>query len=324
MRACSERGLGGLRFCLVKDTGKYRGTQYFAVAPEAKVPRFMCGDGLDYHTGGPNIFHLASPDLERIRELGGSLPKVADIFANLFVQLENCYLREDMPDAYFAYGYRAGYYNKQKQLGLTDLLIRSDAAEQLLACHAIAKDQISPVYVTEDLVPGYLLKKSDEKPFPVEAALASRFEAYRDLSSRDRPRNAVTEKEALGILRSAKRRRKDDFRSALPKKQRELLVGTEYEPLIPYYSVCESGCLSDEYDLLSCLESPALTREAVEDLEKEELKNFTADGIVIALAPDGDKVMLTASKEVIRLDHEGPGIIGHWNSLAEFIAEETT
>lgn len=37
--------------------------------------------------------------------------------------------------------------------------------------------------------------------------------------------------------------------------------------------------------------------------------------------PDGDKVMLITSNEVIRISHEAPEIIGQWASLADFFSE---
>ena len=319
LRAGREIEPGGLRSCWLQDVGKYAGTQYFAIAPEKRVPRLLCGEWLSYKVSDGEQLRVL-PIYERIQQLGGHLPRLARIFTDLHISLDTCYLREDMPDAAFAYGYLRP---DPSFAGENDILIRADAAEALLARRAIASDQITPVYVAELPIPGYSLRDTEEKPFPPEDVLAARAEACRALVEKNRPRRAVAEKDALRILRNAGRRRKEDFRRAMPKKQREALAGSRHAPLVPYYSICEGGYLSDEYRLLSYPESLAANEETAAALAKEETKDFSAEGIVIASCPDGDKVLLTASGEVVRISHEFPEIVGTWRSLADFMADVT-
>ena len=139
--------------------------------------------------------------------------------------------------------------------------------------------------------------------------------------SKNRPQRIITEKDAIKALKYAKKNRKEDFRSPLPKKQRELLAETEYAALEPYYAICEAGYLSDEYRLLSYKDSLAESKAFEENIAKEENIEFSANGIIVAVCPDGDKVLLTASNEVYRISNEVPEIIGQWSSLACFIAE---
>ena len=55
-------------------------------------------------------------------------------------------------------------------------------------------------------------------------------------------------------------------------KQRECLRGTEYEPLMDFYAICNGGWLNDEFRLLSYEESQSDTKEFLADMQKEETK----------------------------------------------------
>ena len=303
-----------MRYCWLKDVGRFRGIQYFAVAPKDRVPRIMCDRNLAYSV--PNTAMLkALPINKKIQELGGSLPKIAKIFTTLDIELDSCYLQKDMPDTFFAYG----YLNQTNSfVGKNEILLRRDAVEQLILSKVLTEKQICPVYISDSPVPGYSFEEMVEKPFPADVILNKRLTDYRELVSKNRPQRTVTEKDAVKALRYAKKNRKEDFRSTLPKKQREFLAETEYAALEPYYAVCEAGYLSDEYRLLSYNESLAESKDFKEDMVKEETIDFSVDGIIIAICPDGDRVMLASSNEVYRISHEVPVIIGQWSSLACF------
>ena len=309
--------LSGLRYLWLRDVGKYQGPQYFIAAPEQRIPRVLCSKSFDYRDVKPE--HLPSyPIYNNIEQLGGMLPRIAQIFSTLDIRLQNCYLQEDMPDASFADGHTGEYRLVSDR---SDMLIRRDAAEQLLACKALMPNQLNPVCIVPEPIPGFLLLPTTEKPFPPSDVLDSRIEEYLQLIQANRPRRIVTEKDALRILKRAKKERTEDFKKVLPQKKRDLLVNTAYEPLIPYYAVCESGYLSDEYRLLSHSESLTTTVKFLEDMAKEETKDIDPDGIVIAICPDGDHVMLTPTGEVIRISHEVPEITEQWGSLELFIAD---
>lgn len=316
LNTCVEKQFSGLKYCWLRDIGKYKGTQYFAIIPEVRVPRMMYSRDFSYSVWNINQLKL-SPKYKKIQKLGGNLPKLAHIFTQLEVQTESCYLQEDMPDAFFAYGYYNSFFTCHG-----DILIRRDAVEELISCKVLSEKQIRPVYLADRIVPGYHLKKTQDMSFPDVDVLEHRMADYQNLVTQNRPERRITEKDALQILRNAKKQRKEDFHGAMPQKQRELLTGTVYADLIPYYSICESGYLSNEYRLLSYQESLDTTRDVSAYLEKEEMKIFSEKGIVFAVCANGDYVMLTKSNEVIRISHEEPVIIGQWSSLAHFIAEE--
>ena len=325
LTACAENGLDGLRYCWLRDVGKYRGTQYFTLAPEPRVPRMMCADNLSYKVKSAAELK-ASPVYPKILDLGGALLKLTELFTELHINAETCYLQEDMPDAFFAYGYHTtiGLHLNGKPFTISHdggVLLRRDAAEKLIASGVLTRRQLRPVLIADRPIPGYELVQCSEKPFPDKAILAERLAAFRELIRRDRPERVITEQDALKRLRSAKRRRKEDFQSALPKQQREQLLGTSREALIPYYAICAGGYLSNEYRLLGCEESLSATETFSAEMGKEETKPFLIEGFVLALCPDGDHVLLSPSGEVLRISHEVPEIIGHWKNLAWFIAE---
>lgn len=317
LKECDDKNLKGMRCCWLKDVGRYRGTQYFAIAPKARVPRIMCDRDYSYKVHDTAMIK-ALPIYKRIQELGGSLPRVAEIFTTLDIKLDSCFLKKDMPDTYFAYGYLSPTYS---YISKNEILLRRDAVEILISCKVLTERQLCPVYISDNPIPGYSLEETVEKPFPAEDILEKRLADYHELVNKNRPQRTITEKDAIKALKYAKKNRKEDFSRALPKKQRELLAETGYAALGPYYAICEAGYLNDEYRLLSYKESLAESQYFREDMAKEETKCFSTDGIIIAVCPDGDKIMLMASDEVYRISHEVPEIIGQWSSLACFIAE---
>ena len=133
--------------------------------------------------------------------------------------------------------------------------------------------------------------------------------------------NNVKEKEALKFLRKTKTERKEDFNKRLTKKIAEAITDPLYCSILPYYLVCDGGLLSDEYSFLSYADSLKATEEFFEDLEKEELLEAKPDGVVIATCADGDSVLLTGDKKVIRFSHEAPDIISEWQGIAKFFVE---
>lgn len=283
------------------------------------MKNILCDKGLLYVTKRLERVKKL-PIYHTIQALGGKLPRIAEIFSDLRIELENCYLQKDMPDAPFAYGYLGQTFSRT---GENDILIRADVVDKLLNKKVLSKKQIQPVHIAEDPVPGYIMLETEEKPFPAAEVLDSRMALYRKLINTSRPKRIVTEKETLKILRHAKNQRGEDFQKAMPKRRRDLLAGTPYEALMPYYAICESAYISDEFRLLSYQESLEQTREFADCMVKEETKQIQAEGIVIAVCPDGDSVLMTPEKEVLRISHEEPKIISQWSSLEMFFAEET-
>ncbi len=318
--ACLARGLNGLRYCWARDIGKYSGMQYFAIVPQERVPQIMHDASLSYEKQHIDLMK-SSPIYNRIQTLGGKLPAVMKVFTTLKIHLINCYLQKDMPDAYFAYGYQEETFSSHQEY---DILIRSDALQQLQESKVLTKSQVSPVFIAEQPIPGYIVQSTMEKPFPSSDVLESRLESCRSLQQANRPKRIVTQKDALRIFEYAKKQRAEECQKGPMKKHRECLRGTEDEPLMDYYAICNGGWLNDEFRLLSYEESQSDTKEFLADMQKEETKSFAVNGIVFAKCVDGDHIVLSPTKEVMQIDHEGPGILGQWSSLEAFFEDKTT
>ena len=140
------------------------------------------------------------------------------------------------------------------------------------------------------------------------------FAQFEDLKENPRPVRLVSEKDALRLLRAAKKDRKEDFTKGLTR-----LVSDS--PLLPYWKVAGSGYLSDEYELLSPDRSEARTAEFHAAMAAEELLEVKPVGTVIAVCPDGDNCLLTHAGTVERWSHEAPEITESWPTLPQFITD---
>lgn len=316
-RACDEKGIKGLRYCWLRDVGKYRGVQYFAVAPDTRIPRMLCDRSLSYEVEDASQLRNL-PIYISIQSLGGKLPRVAEVFTKLDITLPKVYLKEDMPDTDFAYGYLGQTFH---YAGKNDILIRGRIVKELISAKVLKASQVQSVLIADNPLPGFQLMKTEEKPFPSEKALRVRMEEYAELMGSSRPTRVATEKAALQALRNARKQRKEDFNRGMSPKQRELLTETEYAALAPYYAVCDGGFLNDEYRLFSYRESIAASQEFAQEMDKEELQNRPPRGTVIAGCADGDRVILTQSNQVLRVSHETPEVVGQWNRLPDFFLE---
>lgn len=303
MDACIANNFNDLRFCWLRDVGRYAGTQYFAVLPEKRVEQVMGDFNYGWKSSSSALMKL-KPMYKTMVKLGGKLPKLAEVFGGLTISLPNSYLRADLPNANFAYAYVSQHF-----LLKNDLLIRKEAAEKLIACGALHEDQLEPVCVCDAPISGYTVKKTAEKPFPTDAVLAERMDEYKSYISKEHPPRTISEKEAVKLFKITKTERPEDFEKPLPKKRRDELTDTEFAPLIPYYSVCGSGYLSDEFRLLDISEAKD---------ETARLNELGIDGTAIVECGDTDMVLLTPNGNVVQIERDEPEIINSWDSLAAF------
>ena len=300
---CLKSGLEGLEFCWLRDKGKYQVEQYFEVFGTRRVPRMA----VDFDI----------KDKKNIQAAGGMLPKIAEVFHELqMVDLPDCYLASDLPQGGIAYAYIPTTFSCS---GRYTILIHRDAAKQMVEQKAVPPTALRPVQVVGEVPGGYTLVETSPVPRPRQDFLDAMLAEYETLKNSPRPIRQVTGKDALKILRLAKKERKDDFRKALPKAKKEALADTAYAPLMPYYSVANGGFLSDEYQLLSCDEAVAENEEFHRALAAEELADKPI-GVVIGKCADGDAILLCGS-DVIRFGHEAPETTAKWPSLHQFIVD---
>jgi len=327
---CLRHQIPGIRFCWSKDVGRYASGQYFLLYADTSLP-YVAGDGhlrysdqlhwtatgLDYSRDNHILHGKGSPLYTCLEKLGGYLPRLAEIFANLKYSLPTYYPASELPEEGFAHLlYRVNGYQRDV------FLVHRKTAEILMEEKVLRREQLFPVLLYDEEVPaGYT--ESEMKPMlrPSDEYIEEKFREYESFRLKERPRHVSTEKQALTELRRAKRDRKEDFVKPLKKEIAETLIGTAYEPMIPFYRISDGGSISDEYTLYPYAESLTETAVFHAAMEKEELLDEKPQGIVIAGCADGDKVLLKPDGTVYRMSHEVPEIYEDWQTLPQFIAD---
>ena len=306
-KACQKNNITDVDFCWVQDKGKYEAEQYFYIFPQKSIPRIIYDKKLN------------KKRTDKIKELGGYLPKIASVFHQLqHIGLQDCYLKEDMPAGGIAYVYCPSAYDFS---GRRKILIHKDTAETLIKEKALSWANLTPACVVDECPKGYLLDETEVAPTPTKEYFENSFKEYEKLKAKNRPQYVVKEKEALKLLRKNKSERKADYNKRLSKNNIEKISDSIYRFILPYYMVSDGCVLSDEYELLSYGDSLRITEEFFENLEKEELLITKPNGIIISTCADGDYVLVTENEKVLRFSHEEPEIISEWKSVAEFIVE---
>ena len=165
------------------------------------------------------------------------------------------------------------------------------------------------------------MKRTREIERPTSQFMNVMLVEYEKLKNTVRPIRMVSEKDALKMLRLAKKERKEDFQKALSKSKMEMLQSTDYDVLIPYYRVADGCFLSDEYEFLSAMKAMKDNEEFQERLSKEELLDTKPEGVVIGRCPDGDIILLCNDGKVARFSHEEPIAVEQWPTLAQFFVD---
>ena len=200
-------------------------------------------------------------------------------------------------------------------------LIHKDFAQTLLQEKAISESDLTPAMIVKELPDGYTLTRTVMPDRPIASCLQKSIAEYEKLKNTERPLRMISEKDALKLLRLAKKERKEDFKKAFPKAKSDNLAQTRYAPVLPYYLIANGGYLSDEYELLPYDIATEENKLFAQELLTEELLDAKPDGIVIAKCPDGDKILLCTDGKVIRFSHEQPVATEEWVSLAQFVAD---
>ena len=305
--ACVRHGITDVDFCWARDKGKYQAEQYFHLYCNKQIPTIAEGR------------NITIEDRDKIDALGGYLPKIADIFYKLqLIDLQECYIESDVPNCNIALAYCPKTFT---YCGRNKFLIHKDFAQKLLQEKAISQSDLTPAVVVKELPSGYTLSHTVMPDRPIASCMQKSIAEYEKLKSTERPLRLISEKDAVKLLRLAKKERKEDFKKALPKAKFDGIAETSYAPVLPYYMIANGGYLSDEYELLSYDIATEENMLFTEELLTEELLEIKPDGIVIAKCPDGDKVLLCTDGKVIRFSHEEPVATEEWVSLAQFIAD---
>ena len=305
--ACIRHGITDVDFCWAKDKGKYQAEQYFHLYSNKQVPTIAEGRNLTIEDRG------------KIDALGGYLPKIADIFYKLQLnELQDCYIEADIPNSNIALAYCPKTFS---YCGKNKFLIHKNFAQTLLQEKAISQSDLMLAMVVKELPSGYTLSRTVMPDRPAASCLQKSIAEYEKLKNTERPLRLISEKDALKLLKLAKKERKEDFKKAFPKAKAVDIAETRYAPVLPYYLIANGGYLSDEYELLSYDIATEENKLFTQELLSEEMLEAKPDGIVIAKSPDGDKILLCSDGKVIRFSHEQPVAIEEWVSLAQFVAD---
>ena len=260
------------------------------------------------------------------------MPALAEVI-HKFQQicLPECYLRSDLPEGGIVQTYVVGKLSMDSSrdcsarevtyVERSRLLIHKDTAEMLLREKALSTAALRPAPVIDTLPSGYVWQDGSPVPRPTIAFREKLLVEYDQLSTAPRPIRTVSEKDAVKMLHSVKKERKNDFTKPLSRTKATELAGTAYAPMTAYYLVANGGYLSSEYELLPHARSVEESAAFFRTLSSEELLTKTPDGIVIAKCPDGDAVLLCEKGVVLRFSHEAPEVLDQWPSLPQFIAD---
>lgn len=297
---CMERNIP-CDFFWLEDRGKWDGTQYFCLLPTQTVPRAAVSGYRHREENDPAMFE----------QLGGMVPKVMALCYDVWhLDLPQVFRRADLPET----GIVCAYLSKHGNLIPPTILIHRDTAELLIREKALSWKHLAPVPVVEEFPAGYRVRETEPQPRPTSDYIEMGMARYEALKANPRPVRLVTEKDALKLLRAAKKERREDFTKGLTKLEMDT-------PMLPYWKVTGGGYLSDEYELLSPLTAGPRTVEFLMAMEQEELLEQKPRGTVIAVCPDGDRCLLTPAGTVERWSHEAPEVIEAWPTLAQFIAD---
>ena len=307
---CLKHDIDDVEFCWVQDKGKYAAEQYFLLYSNKMIPHILSDKGIE------------QDGMDRMIAAGGYLPKIGSIFHTMQqINLQMCYLAEDMPTGGIAYAY---YAPPNTFIGGYKILIHKDIAQILLQEKALPPNALRPAPVVEKIPDGYVLQETREKERPTLEYIAHMLTEYEKLASTQRPVYMISEKDALKLLRNGKKERKSDFQKALPKSCDVGLTDQRYLPLESYYRVANGGLLSDEYQLLPFDQAQEQTLSFAEQMALEELLEKKPNGVVFAKCPDGDYILLGTDGSVIRFSHEVPEVIDQWPTLAQFLSHAIT
>lgn len=288
-------------FFWLEDRGKWHGTQYFCILPTRTVPRAAFSGYRHREENDPAMFE----------HLGGMLPRVMELCYDVWnVDLPQVFRRADLPET----GIACAYLSKPGSMIPPTILIHADTAELLIREKALSRKHLMSVPIVEEFPAGYLVRETTPQLWPTEDYIAKGMARFEALKADPRPVRLVPEKEALKLLRTAKKDRKGDFTKGLTRLE-------SASPLLPYWKIAGSGYLSDEYELLSPAASEIRTAEFHAAMAKEELLEKLPEGVIFATCPDGDCVLLTPEGKVERRSHEGPESIELWSTLAQFFAD---
>ena len=265
----------------------------------------------DYKPHGPDSYIQ-----KELAKLGEKFPHFADICYKFAIHLPFYYPEREMPEEGIIHAICEQGSGSHKML-----LVHKKTAGILLREKLITQKMLSPEMLYTEVPDGYKEVPLETYPVKSQEFIDKQYAAYEEFIKKPRPKHKPTEKQALSMLRKAKRDNKDDYGKQMKKAVAEGLAQAPYAPLMPYYLVADGGRINSEYTFLSDAEAQKETAEFVSDMEKEELMDERFEGIVFAKGADGDRVILAPDGVPSRIGHDSLEAIDTWDDLAMFFSD---
>jgi hypothetical protein len=345
-----QHHLTGVDFVWVKDIGKYKAPQWFI-----PVPSNPLGRGVDHPWYKPPMLDRVQDfltrdvnwrmgkwrfDVNELQRLGTIPQPFRDVFElfllsksknphtsdSLTIMSNKRYLREFLPSSDFAYIW------DDSQQEMRRLCLSARARAIFLAEGVIRPDELDPIQIIEELPPGCRqldgignMPPSCYTPEQVASLKAQLAEDWQKHAVTEKPLRSIKLKEALSLIRSAKRSRADDFTKAAKAAVLSNLPFALPDDWKAVLSISNGGTLADE-----CLMLPVDDIAHARQVKTEEMTHLFDDVpydpplLPIAKSPDGDWYGLMPNagngvSRVLRISHEDWSAVDTWDSIPLFI-----
>jgi len=317
--ACRELQLSGIDFMWVTDKGKYDAPPFFYLLPEKGFGAAVNGCSNRYNKP-VGKFRLEQRrqrfygDCQQVDEDGSHMELLARCFDKFeMAQVPTLIDKASAPDTDFAFLKR-------------EVLIQSKAAEKLIERGVLKWGDLQPAAYFDEGKHGRLISDYDwDEYLPVEIKV-EHHENYKKWLEESRPSFNPKEKDALSLLRRAKKECSDSYNKALKKTVLETLTDTQLAPMMPYYKISNGCSINNEIDILPYEDVAKAHAEFLEDMQEDEMildeMPELKTAVVIGVAANGDEILLMGDCSVKRYDHEDPYLSETWDSLQAFFYEQ--
>lgn len=290
VKFCIENGFTGVNFAYVRDVSRYKSNTYYAILPTENI---KAATDVGNKFSGKYKHH--SDEYRLIDSFGGNLSRVSKCFDQMQFIDYPLMLPNDIDIqtdfCYIAY----------KDVVAWEILIKKTVADLLLDSKLISKHNLVPVRYCDATAHKKLLTPCRKKEF-LPQSLTEAWSKNREIyESKIKPSYVPNEKDAINLLKNAKKERKEDFSKPLSKKISET-IDAELSVLTSVFKVSDGCYINDEMYLLPFVDIKPTTQEFFKNIANEEL-NLNGS-FVIGNIINGDNILLNKNQTVMVLDHE--------------------
>lgn len=315
--ACKEMQLTGVDFMWVTDKGRFDAPPYYYILPEKTFLRYAENYGEMYdkpRSKAKTNYMSFVLNCRQVDSDGSHMEKLAEFFDRFeSVSLPEMIDKDGEPETDFAY--------------LGDLVfIRRNAAKKLVSKGVLAWHELKPAMYFDEEEHSRLIRTCERKEYMPEFIKENHEKSFEKWKLKSRPPFNPKEKDALSLMRRAKKDSPKYYSKALKKTILETLTDTSFALMMPYYKISNGCAINDEIDILPYEDAAEENAEFLEELQDEELlledMPELKDAIAFGVAANGDKILLKKDGSVMRYDHEDPYLSETWDSLHSFFYDQ--